>query len=159
MLVAQTVVETSGHTAGEPVVENNNGANCLNGGTYESVVYCSVCDAELSRELVETPATGHMMIVIPVKYATCDKAGHSEYTECIVCGYTQNKTVYPAKGHVDNDSDGICDECEYNKNYSSYCSCLCHHKNGFVQLIYKIIRFLWKIFNVHKVCECGRVHY
>ncbi|MBQ2241359.1 MAG: hypothetical protein II319_04375, partial [Clostridia bacterium] len=37
VLVAQTVVETSGHTAGEPVVENNNGANCLNGGTYESV--------------------------------------------------------------------------------------------------------------------------
>ncbi len=159
VFVKQMVVDAWGHTADEAVVENNDAADCLNGGKYESVVYCSVCGLELSRTVVETPAAGHMMIVVPIKYATCDKAGYSEHTECIVCGYTQNKTVYPAKGHVDNDSDGVCDECKYNKNYSAYCACLCHNDNWFMNLIYRIIRIIWKVFNIHKICACGAVHF
>ncbi|MBR3976063.1 MAG: hypothetical protein IKJ88_09420, partial [Clostridia bacterium] len=52
VLVAQTVVDALGHTEGETVVENEVEADCVNDGSYDNVVYCTVCDAELSRETV-----------------------------------------------------------------------------------------------------------
>ncbi|MDD7354168.1 MAG: hypothetical protein PUG93_03395 [Oscillospiraceae bacterium] len=38
------------------------------------------------------------------------------------------------------------------------CKCICH-KKGFAGFIYKIIRFLWKLFGMKKVCDCGLSHY
>ncbi|MBQ3432130.1 MAG: hypothetical protein IJG23_05040 [Clostridia bacterium] len=49
----------TGHTPGTPVVENDNPANCESIGGYDSVTYCTVCEAELSREHIIIPATGH----------------------------------------------------------------------------------------------------
>ena len=48
-----------GHTSHEPVVENRIEATCTENGSYDSVVYCSVCDVELSRETITIDATGH----------------------------------------------------------------------------------------------------
>jgi hypothetical protein len=47
------------HTPAEAVIENNVAPTCETAGHYDSVVYCSVCHAELSRETVTVPATGH----------------------------------------------------------------------------------------------------
>ncbi len=47
------------HTPGEPVTENQLAPTCEASGSYDSVVYCSVCGEELSREHMEIPATGH----------------------------------------------------------------------------------------------------
>ena len=47
------------HTPREAVRENEIAATCVEGGTYDSVVYCTECSAEISRETVETEALGH----------------------------------------------------------------------------------------------------
>ncbi|MCD7868906.1 MAG: leucine-rich repeat protein, partial [Clostridiales bacterium] len=52
-------IEATGHTAGEAVKENEVAATCSTEGSYDSVVYCSVCGEEISRETVTVAATGH----------------------------------------------------------------------------------------------------
>ena len=47
------------HTPAAPVIENEVPATCTAAGSYDSVVYCSECGAELSRETVGIPALGH----------------------------------------------------------------------------------------------------
>ena len=49
-----------GHTAGDAVVENRVEPDLVNNkvGSYDSVTYCTVCGAEISRETVTIPALG-----------------------------------------------------------------------------------------------------
>ena len=51
--------EALGHTEGEVVVENSVAATCTADGSYDNVVNCTVCEAEVSRETVVVPAVGH----------------------------------------------------------------------------------------------------
>ena len=51
------VIAALGHTAGEAVKENEKPATCTEDGSYDSVVYCSACGAELSRETVVVAAS------------------------------------------------------------------------------------------------------
>ncbi len=53
------ILPATGHTPGEPVRENEVAATCTTAGSYDEVVYCTACGAELSRETVAVPATGH----------------------------------------------------------------------------------------------------
>ncbi|MBE6941731.1 MAG: hypothetical protein E7455_05590, partial [Ruminococcaceae bacterium] len=53
------VIEPTDHTVGETVIENEKAADCVNPGSYESVVYCVYCGEEVSRETVVTEALGH----------------------------------------------------------------------------------------------------
>ena len=48
-----------GHTQGEAIAENETAATCTKDGGYDTVVYCSVCQKELSRTTTVIPATGH----------------------------------------------------------------------------------------------------
>jgi len=48
------------HTAGEAVKENEVAATCILAGSYDSVVYCSLCGAELSREAKAVGAIKHV---------------------------------------------------------------------------------------------------
>ena len=50
-----TDIPESGHTEKAPVEENRTEATCMAAGSYDSVVYCDVCDKELSRTPVEIP--------------------------------------------------------------------------------------------------------
>ena len=59
VIVAQEVIPALGHKAGETVIENEVPATCGEDGSYDEVVYCSVCGTELSRNTVVVPATGH----------------------------------------------------------------------------------------------------
>ena len=89
-----------GHTATEAVVENEKAPTCTEAGSYDSVVYCSVCDAEISRETVVIPATGHSEEVIPGKAPTCTETGLTEGKKCSVCGETLvEQEVISATGH------------------------------------------------------------
>ena len=64
-------VQVHTHTAAEAVTENFKDSDLNNKGSYDSVVYCSVCNAELSRETVETPVKeGAVAEVNGIKYAT-----------------------------------------------------------------------------------------
>ena len=52
-------VTAKGHTPAEAVKENIVPAKCTTDGSYDEVVYCSVCDAELSRTEKTITAPGH----------------------------------------------------------------------------------------------------
>jgi len=89
VLVAQEVVDALGHTAGEVVRENEKAATCTEDGSYDSVVYCSVCGVEISRETVTAPALGHTpaeAVIENAVDATCTVAGSYEsVVYCSVC--------------------------------------------------------------------------
>ncbi len=46
------------HIPGEAVKENEEPATETEDGSYDSVIYCTVCEEELSRETITVPATG-----------------------------------------------------------------------------------------------------
>ena len=48
-----------GHTEAAPVKEKETAATCETDGSFEEVVYCTLCGAELSRKTVVIPALGH----------------------------------------------------------------------------------------------------
>lgn len=99
------IIPANGHTAGTPVKENEAGTvDCTHGASYENVVYCDVCGAELSRTRVDIPANGHTA-GDPVREnvtATCTEPGsYSEVVYCTVCGaeIRRTNTESAALGH------------------------------------------------------------
>ena len=52
-------VAALGHTAADAVVENEVAPTCTEAGSYDEVVYCSVCEEKLSSKTVEVKALGH----------------------------------------------------------------------------------------------------
>ena len=77
----ETISETTeeikalGHTEAEAVVENFVDSDLNNKGSYDSVVYCSVCNAELKREtIVIDEKTGATAEANGVKYYTLAEA-------------------------------------------------------------------------------------
>ena len=102
-----TKVDVEEHTAGEPVRENEVPATCTEEGTYEEVVYCSVCNYEMSKTPKTEPAKGHTE-ANPVREkevpATCTEEGtYDEVVYCSVCGEELSRTqkTEPAKGHTE----------------------------------------------------------
>ena len=94
-----TVIPATGnHTPGEATVENNVAPTCTAGGSYDSVVYCSVCGNELSRTPVTVGALGHDFGEwTETVHPTCTAAGEKQRT-CSRCPETETDTV-PAPGH------------------------------------------------------------
>ena len=91
--IAQTTVPATGHTPAAAVEENRVGATCTDAGSYDSVVYCSVCRAELSREKKDIPAMGHDLVHHEGKAATYTEAGWEPYDTCTRCDYTTYKVI------------------------------------------------------------------
>ena len=55
-----SVIVPKAHTPGEPVEENRvEPADCVTDGSFDEVVYCTVCKKELSREAKTIKAPGH----------------------------------------------------------------------------------------------------
>ena len=92
-----TVLTAAGHVAGEAVVENEIAASCVADGSYDKVVYCQVCGAELSRATVVVPATGH----IPGEWEVVKEATETEdgleHRCCTVCGEVLETHIIPAE--------------------------------------------------------------
>ena len=93
------VIPAKGHVSGEPVRENVAEPTCTTEGSYDSVIYCTVCGAELSRFEVRSAALGHdygeWAVTTP---ATCTKDG----VETRVCKNNEKHTetrAIAAKGH------------------------------------------------------------
>ncbi len=75
-IVAQQIVAALGHTAAAATRENEKAATCEVAGSYEEVVKCSVCGAEISRETKPITALGHSWNSGSVtKDPTCEEAG------------------------------------------------------------------------------------
>ena len=96
--VCHEVLETeeilaTGHVSGEPVHENEVAATCTADGSYDEVIYCSVCHKELSRETVVVPAIGHAWGEWEqTKEPTYTEAGEETHS-CSACGATETRPV------------------------------------------------------------------
>ncbi len=89
---ALTLHETKYHKPGEPVRENEVPATWTTEGSYDEVVYCTICHEELSREhkVIDKLAHDHeagepvQENVVP---ATCIADGsYDEVVHCTICG-------------------------------------------------------------------------
>ena len=111
VLVAQTVVPAKGHTPAKNVIENRIEATCETDGSYDEVVYCSTCNEELSRTQKTIDKLGHDYGDWTVtKEATCTEKGE----ETRICAHDGNHIEtceIPAKGHIDDNNDNVCDHC------------------------------------------------
>ena len=96
-----TLTYTHDHAAAAAVKENEKAATCTEPGSYEEVVYCSECGAEISRETKTVEALGHTEVAIgEAKAATCTEAGMTAGKKCSVCGETlEAQKELPALGH------------------------------------------------------------
>ena len=83
--------------AGTPVVENSTAASCGAAGSYDEVVYCTVCGEELSRTKKDVDAIPHSYAETVTKAATCEEAG-TKTLSCSVCGDTKTEEIAPL-GH------------------------------------------------------------
>ena len=139
--VAQQEIPALGHKPGEAVVENEKAASCTETGSYDSVVYCSVCSEELSRETVTVPALGHKdedrnfecdvcgedlctehtEEIIKGYAATCTEPGLTDGKKCSNCGeILEAQVVIPALGHTPGESV-IEDEVAASCTEDGYC--------------------------------------
>lgn len=108
-------------------------------------------------------------LYVEASEATCQFEGYAGYYKCYRCSYDQHldeewrkNNITEKKDHVDGNDDGKCDECNtkvYGEDGDKNCDCICHKDGWFSKIIYKILRFFWKLFGIGKSCDCGTVHY
>ena len=125
-----------GHTAGEAVEENRVEPTCDYDGSYDSVVYCIVCDTELSCKTTLIPAFGHHNDV-PVEEnrvePTCSADGfYDSVVYCSICHVelSYETIVLPALEHTEADpveENRVEPTCSADGSYDSvvYCT-VCH---------------------------------
>ena len=112
------VVREITHTPAEAVKKNEVGATCGEAGSYDSVVNCSVCGAEISRETIEVPATGSHTYNNACD-ADCNTCGTERTpsdhvydnacdTSCNVCGVVREITHTPAEAVQENKKSATC---------------------------------------------------
>ncbi|MBR5806848.1 MAG: leucine-rich repeat protein [Oscillospiraceae bacterium] len=86
-VVSATFVES--HTAGATVKENEIEATCVAEGSYDEVVYCTVCGDELSRETMTVPTAEHtpdVEVDENIIHPTCSLEGsYDRVVYCSIC--------------------------------------------------------------------------
>ena len=86
------------HTPGEAEKENIVAPTCVTEGSYEEVIKCSVCGAEISRTTITTDKEAHTPgeAVRENDFApTCSKSGsYDEVVYCTVCSQEISRTAY-----------------------------------------------------------------
>lgn len=98
--VDASVTITLKHSNAAAIVENKIEATCTEDGSYDSVVYCTVCAAELSREAKAIDKLGHdhstewTVDVEPSCTTTGSKSHH-----CSRCEDKADVTTIPENGH------------------------------------------------------------
>ena len=129
--VVGNYTQALGHRPGEAVEENRVEPTCTEDGSYDSVVYCTVCESEISRETVTIGAVGHDLHDIIAKAPTCTEAGWNAYQACRRegCGYSTYQelpasghrfgepTVYEPNYHQEGYSVHTCIVCAYEERY------------------------------------------
>jgi len=95
------ISDALGHTNAIPVIENKIDATCTVNGQYDSVIYCTVCQAEISRETKTIVKLGHdYSVEWTVDVApTCTTAGSKSH-HCTRCDDKADVTEISATGHT-----------------------------------------------------------
>lgn len=102
VISAQTTIPVVDHTPGEAVKENVVAPTCQRGGSYYSVVYCSVCEKKLSSTKLTTEKVAHTPVEIPaVAAADCQTEGFTSGVKCSECNEVLTEPVSTGYGdHV-----------------------------------------------------------
>jgi hypothetical protein len=90
--LADLVIASLGHRDGTPVEENRIDATCEDAGSYDLVIYCTVCHEELSRESKTIEALGHTYGDITYTWSI-DNLSVSATRICSICGHEEEETV------------------------------------------------------------------
>ena len=100
------VIDVLDHTPGEPVKENEIAPTCLAVGGYDTVVYCTVCKAEISRAHTEIPALGHDWNAPTYEWA----ADNSTVTAARVCKHDASHVETETVNTVVRTTEATCTE-------------------------------------------------
>lgn len=142
VLVWQVSEACTDHTPGAAVRENEVPATCTKDGSHDEVIYCTVCQTEISRKTVTDKATGHKeqpAVKENVKDATCTAAGsHDDVVYCSVCKAEISRTTVTDKalGHDWDSATGKCKRCEtacdhkWTNGKCDTCGYACQHVGG-----------------------------
>lgn len=87
------------HTPAKAVKENEVAATCTKTGSYDEVVYCSVCQEELSRTEKTITALGHKYQFHHVDWSTLDKK-NQKVTIVEICGVCKDEPSHERKRTV-----------------------------------------------------------
>ena len=109
-------IDAFGHTNGTPVEENRTEATCTVDGKCDTVVYCTVCEAEVSRMTATISAKGHTRaeaVMQNYEKPDCVNDGHYDsVVYCTVCdAEVSRKIVTVAATGVHNVQNGVCTIC------------------------------------------------
>lgn len=104
-------------TSGTPVEENKTESTCKIAGSYDLVVYCSVCDEELSRETITLPLADHTeseTVEENRTESTCKVAGnYDSVIYCSICGdeLSRDTISLPLATHTEETVKGYAATC------------------------------------------------
>ena len=122
VLVAQEVIPAKGHSPGRAVTEQETGATVRSEGSYEAVIYCTVCGKELSRvkhtiPRLEDDSTQEAIIREESKQeANMRNADIADATSMIQKDIDLTSVAMPEDVSCDEDDDVLLDElsnCPY----------------------------------------------
>ena len=140
------------HTESDWIVDKD--ATCIAEGSKHKI--CNVCKATVKTEAIQKLSHSYFeTVTVP----TCTEEGYTTYT--CACGDSYVDNFVERTGHYDDNSDNACDSCGIElktDDNADNCSCNCH-KSGFMNFIWKILCFFYKLFGMNKTCSCGATHY
>ena len=84
VIIEQQIIPKLEHSPSEAVIENTVSASCKSEGSFDEVVYCSVCHAELSRDNKTIAKLPHTSVIDLGYPATCTENGLSDGSHCCV---------------------------------------------------------------------------
>ena len=84
VIVAQMTVNATHHSPATAVEENRTEATCQKAGSVDLVIYCSICNEELSRTTSVIPVVEHSYVQTVVA-PTCETKGYT-LNKCTNCG-------------------------------------------------------------------------
>ena len=106
--------------AAAPVVENSTSATCGEAGSYDKVIYCSVCGDELDRTHHTVDALPHSYQEKITKAPTCEEKGSKTLT-CSACGDEKTEEI-EALGHNEISYEAKAPTCTA-KGWDAYVKC------------------------------------
>ena len=106
--VCGTYIAPTGHKNGDPVTENRTFASCTEGGSYDEVVYCSVCGKEISRETKAIEPSEHTAGKPVIENEAAD-GSYDEVVYCAVCNaeMSRERKIKAEHKHIEGMADVI----------------------------------------------------